>query len=106
MKQEIINPNRHRREFLGTLAAGAAALGLSALSAPLQLDAKPLSPPSDYSELESWFDKINGKHRMVFDATHPHEIFPFAASWRLSPHPQSLSGSLVQISGQAACFQT
>ncbi len=78
MKNNTLSPNRHRREFLGTLAAGAAALGLSALSAPLQLDASSLSPPSDYSELESWFDKINGKQRMVFDATHPHEIFPFA----------------------------
>jgi intracellular sulfur oxidation DsrE/DsrF family protein len=78
MKQSTINPNKHRREFLGTLAAGAAALGLSALATPLHLDANPLSPPSEAAELEAWFDKINGKHRMVFDATHPHEIFPFA----------------------------
>jgi hypothetical protein len=27
---------------------------------------------------EAWFDKIKGKHRMVFDATRPHDILPFA----------------------------
>lgn len=31
-----------------------------------------------YDDLEGWFKQINGKHRMVFDATQPHDIFPFA----------------------------
>lgn len=78
MKTSTINPKSPRRKFIETLAAGAATLGLSAFTAPLKLDASPLSPPSDSSELESWFGKINGKHKIVFDATRPHEILPFA----------------------------
>ena len=30
------------------------------------------------NELDAWFSTLKGKHKMVFDATHPHEIFPFA----------------------------
>src|SRR5688572_12161002 len=78
MKPSNINQTTHRRGFLGTLAAGAAALGLSVLARPLPLQAEAFAPESTPDELESWFAKIKGKHRMVFDATHPHEIFPFA----------------------------
>ncbi len=77
MKPFKTNQN-NRRKFIGTLAAGAAAIGLAALSKPLELNAAPAASPSDAAELEAWFNKINGKHRMVFDATQPHEIFPFA----------------------------
>jgi intracellular sulfur oxidation DsrE/DsrF family protein len=78
MKQSIINQTTHRRGFLGTLAAGAAALGLSVLTRPLAVQAETFELDSTPAEAESWFDKIKGKHRMVFDATHPHEVFPFA----------------------------
>ena len=78
MNQNPINHDKHRREFLGTIAAGAAALGLTAIASPLNIEAAPLAPASDSSALEAWFNKLNGKHRMVFDATQPHEIFPFA----------------------------
>ncbi|RYY31122.1 MAG: twin-arginine translocation signal domain-containing protein [Chitinophagaceae bacterium] len=69
-----------RREFLGTLTAGAAAMGIAGIVAPIQqaqagsgqLANTPLS------DAEEWFKKIKGKHRMVFDVTQPHEIFPFA----------------------------
>src|SRR6187551_1925213 len=78
MKPSIINQTTHRRGFLGTLAAGAAALGLSMLTRPLPVQAETFEPDSTPAELESWFDKIKGKHKMVFDATQPHEVFPFA----------------------------
>jgi intracellular sulfur oxidation DsrE/DsrF family protein len=29
-------------------------------------------------EADAWFDKVKGKHRVVFDAPAPHEVFTFA----------------------------
>src|SRR5947207_114755 len=64
-----------RRNFLGKIASGAAALG--ALSfVPFKIDAAP--EQHEYSDADEWFNKIKGKHRIVFDATQPHEIMPFA----------------------------
>lgn len=64
-----------RRGFIGSVAAGAAVIGLSGLAVPLGTQAEITEAVSD---AEAWFDKIKGKHRMVFDATRPHEILPFA----------------------------
>lgn len=84
MKQNHQELTTHRRGFIGTLATGAAAIGMAAL-APLKLDAESLpgtkdeNPPFSLTETpDEWFDKIKGKHRIVFDATHPEAIFPFA----------------------------
>lgn len=65
-----------RRGFLGTVAAGAAVMGLSQLAVPLSSNAEELT--ASVNSAEAWFDKIKGKHRMVFDATRPHDILPFA----------------------------
>lgn len=65
-----------RRLFLGSLATGAATLGMAALGMPIAAEASEMPLPQQ--ELEAWFDKIKGKHKMVFDVTKPHEIFPFA----------------------------
>jgi intracellular sulfur oxidation DsrE/DsrF family protein len=79
---EKISP---RRKFLGSLAAGAAAIGLSSIPAALQASPLPATkneystPPGD---ADAWFDQIKGKHRVVFDATAPREghdlVMPFA----------------------------
>ncbi|MBL7846130.1 MAG: hypothetical protein JNL40_01585 [Cyclobacteriaceae bacterium] len=61
-----------RRLFLGSLATGAAALGMATLGISIPAEA------ADQQEVEAWFDKIKGKHKMVFDVTKPHQIFPFA----------------------------
>jgi len=66
-----------RRDFLGKIAAGAAALGTASL-APFQAQAIPGLADHEYADSEEWFNKIKGKHRMVFDATQPHELMPFA----------------------------
>ncbi len=66
-----------RRDFLGKLAAGAAALGTVSL-APFQAQAMPELADHPYADSEEWFNKIKGKHRIVFDATQPHELMPFA----------------------------
>jgi intracellular sulfur oxidation DsrE/DsrF family protein len=74
MKQEEMTA---RRQFLGTVAAGAAAIGLA--SFPLRINAEPLAieEKTNPDSPDEWFNKIKGKHKIVFDATRPHEIMPF-----------------------------
>ncbi len=75
-----------RRKFLGTIATGAAALGLSTIAAPLNAHGG-MAPSFENNSTgpdnpEEWFNQIKGKHRMVFDVVDPkqgHEgILPFA----------------------------
>src|SRR5437763_10047012 len=67
--------NTPRREFLGNIAAGAAAIGM--LSIPSSIKAAP-SLFQETTDADEWFSQIKGKHRVVFDATRPHEMMPFA----------------------------
>ncbi|MDE3128409.1 MAG: hypothetical protein KGL38_10415 [Gemmatimonadota bacterium] len=53
----------HRRGFLARLAGAA---GLAAI-APARLLAEP-APAADDPALEAWFNRIRGRHRIVFDA--------------------------------------
>ncbi|MCO5945402.1 hypothetical protein [Mucilaginibacter flavidus] len=76
--------NKHltpRRGFIGTLAAGAAALGMAAVL-PLGLNAETAAPPANKSTgdltPDEWFSKLKGSHRIVYDATHPEGMMPFA----------------------------
>jgi len=67
-----------RRDFLKQIATGAAVLGAGSMfTAPLQLSAEGhLS--SDVSEADAWFNKVRGKHKIVFDVIEPKGTFPFA----------------------------
>ena len=68
----------HRRGFLGSLAASTA-LGVAALSSPMELLAQKGKPDaSTNKEFDAWLKKIKGKHRQVFDATAENEGMPFA----------------------------
>ena len=76
MKNDSVETNP-RRQFLGTIASGVAALGLSSV----------ISPASAYGQNnflngsddpDEWFKQIKGKHRIVFDVPQANEIFPFA----------------------------
>lgn len=69
-----------RREFLGSFATGAAALGMASLATPFPLHAEHNNhhPFGNAAGPDEWFSKIKGKHRAIFDVTRPHEIFPFA----------------------------
>lgn len=58
-----------RRRFLGHLAAAAATLGLSG-SVATKLEAETFERSAD-PELDAWFGKIKGKHKMVFDVPEP-----------------------------------
>lgn len=118
MNENKLEKNTHRRGFLGILASGAAALGLTALASPLSLNAqqqkaapKTGAPPAvPKIEADVWFDKVKGKHRVVFDATRPHEILPFA--WpavflmtnAASGSPASDCGVVVILRQNAICY--
>jgi intracellular sulfur oxidation DsrE/DsrF family protein len=68
-----------RREFLGQMAASSA-FGLTAFAAPFTSSAfgKALKPSA---EAEAWMKKAKGKHRVVFDASEPHNGMPLIWSW-------------------------
>lgn len=79
MKDQKEQPVNSRRNFIGTVAANAAMLGVVSVFAPLKSTAENFLPPgNDIKDADAWFGKIKGKHRVVFDATRPHETMPFA----------------------------
>jgi hypothetical protein len=78
METNNYNPSNARRAFLGKVAAGIGALGLSSVFTSGRLEAKAIPPIAAPGSTDEWFSKIKGKHKMVFDATQPHNVFPFA----------------------------
>lgn len=77
---EHSNKSNARRKFLGTIAASAG-IGIASLTLPTKISAAPLKLTNEKGgpgEADLWFNKVKGKHRIVFDCTQPHEIFPFA----------------------------
>jgi intracellular sulfur oxidation DsrE/DsrF family protein len=75
--KKLNNRPTSRRGFIGSIAAGTTAFGISALAAPLNLHAETI-PENNPEDPDAWFNQIKGKHKVVFDAIRPHEIFPFA----------------------------
>jgi len=71
-----MDSSTHRRGFLGTLAAAAAA-GLASFT-PLRLSATSRSEPVRGMDpgFEAWLNKMTGKHRMAFDAPEPNSGMP------------------------------
>jgi hypothetical protein len=72
-----------RRGFLNSLGKGAAALGLASIASTVKLNAapqtvvaSPLLGAKDPADV--WFGQVKGSHRVVFDATQPHQVMPFA----------------------------
>ena len=79
MATKDVNSTTDRRHFLGSLAGGAAALGIASLSPLQQVNASPQSPHiPDPDDPESIFKNLKGKHRIVFDVVEPVWLFPFA----------------------------
>ena len=79
MNNNESNEGTNRRNFLGTLATGAAAIGLTSMAPALNaFGIEKNFIPSVSSDPEEMFKKITGKHKIVFDATQPHELYPFA----------------------------
>ena len=77
MKSLQPNPNK-RRGFLKQFLAGAATLGAGIFALPGVVSAAEKLASPDASEADEWFKKVKGKHRIMFDVTGPHGVFPFA----------------------------
>jgi hypothetical protein len=77
MKKNDQSGLNERRNFLKQVATGAAVLSTGILAAPLVASAA-MIPSIDTSDADEWFNKVKGKHRIIFDVPAPHEIFPFA----------------------------
>ena len=82
MKENYLNQNMQRRGFLGAIATATATLGLTSLISPFKLRAEPQKLTSKAAgpvhQADLWFNQLKGTHRVTFDCTQPHEIFPFA----------------------------
>jgi hypothetical protein len=68
-----------RRGFLGRVAGGAAALGISSLVPTLALAAESEGGSADPEPLDEWLGKLKGKHRQVYDT--PEVNSGFALAW-------------------------
>lgn len=116
MEKKLLEQSTQRRGFLGALATGAAALGLASLASPFRLSAQePKAAPmknaaAATNPADLWFNKVKGKHRVVYDATHPHDVFPFA--WpkvflmtnAATGSPESDCGVVVVLRHAAICY--
>jgi hypothetical protein len=78
MKKTDPGQMTHRREFIGTLTAGAAAMGMATFGSPLALQAGNRHVTAAAEDADAWFGRVKGKHRIIFDVIRPDEIFPFA----------------------------
>jgi len=79
---EELKQTNPRRDFLGTIAASAAALGIASIGSPLHLAAEPKSPFNYADDADAWFNKINGKkHKIVFDVVEPGDPFIMPFAW-------------------------
>jgi intracellular sulfur oxidation DsrE/DsrF family protein len=70
-----------RRGFLGSVATGAAAMGLATLTSPLQqLHANTGLAGTNPNDPEQVFRNLKGKHRIVYDVPEAVGMFPFVWS--------------------------
>jgi len=68
----------HRRGFLGRVAAGAAALGLGSVAAPVAAAAETAGMHHAADPIfEGWLNKITGKHKSLYDSPEPNDGFCF-----------------------------
>ncbi|MFC4872808.1 hypothetical protein [Negadavirga shengliensis] len=67
-----------RRTFIGTMAVTAGLSGLAGVVSPLMAHPASGVKPVNVNEADEWFKQIKGKRRVVYDATQPHDILPFA----------------------------
>lgn len=77
--------HQSRRMFVGSLALGATAGTVTAMTKPFSSwSLQPSFVPEEDQgpgEAENWFKKIKGTHRVVFDGSMPHDGFPVIWNW-------------------------
>src|SRR2546430_10330750 len=76
MPHDDLNETLNRRGFLGTIATGAAAMGMATLATPFQVAAESNYSATGPKDADAWFNNVKGKHRIVFDATNQNDTFP------------------------------
>lgn len=69
-----------RRQFLGAIALGATASTLTVLTNPIYANT-PIADSKKLEDAENWFEKIKGKHRIVYDGSEPNSGFPIIWNW-------------------------
>ncbi len=77
-KNDSLSVNE-RRGFLKTIATGAT-VGLAMMATPAALSAAPFTISNDDNDADAWFNKVKGKHRIVYDVPAPNEGMAFAWS--------------------------
>jgi len=116
MEKKNLETKTERRGFIGALATGVAAIGLATLASPFKISAQQPKAAAGGKEMKSthpadlWFNKVKGSHRVVYDATRPNEIFPFA--WPaiflmtngVTGSPPSDCGVVVVLRHEAICY--
>jgi len=75
MKKHPLVPKYDRRSFIYSLTGTAGVIGLSSFLPPDNFEQLLSYAPEDP---EAWIERIKGKHKIVFDATQPNGIYPFA----------------------------
>jgi intracellular sulfur oxidation DsrE/DsrF family protein len=78
MSTNDLSQSTGRRGFIGSLAAGAATIGIANLATPLRTFAEKAAPVAGPGDADAWFEKVKGKHKVVYDSPHPNGVFPFA----------------------------
>jgi intracellular sulfur oxidation DsrE/DsrF family protein len=76
METTNFSAKKDRRDFIGKCATGAVALSAAMFTNPLDAATKHFENAG--SDADEWFNKVKGKHRIIFDVTKPNELLPFA----------------------------
>ena len=79
-KSNVLVPST-RRGFFGSLGKGLTSIAaIPQIFFPAKVSASP-NHPEPLADVEDWFKKIKGNHRIVYDAPSIHEGFPIIWSW-------------------------
>jgi len=78
MANNDLTTTTDRRHFLGSIASGAAALGIATITPSIANAGNDFTESVNPDDPESVFKNLKGTHRIVFDVTKPNGMMPFA----------------------------
>ena len=74
--------NSSRRKFVTSIALGVGATAFPNFIKDFDnLEPVNLNTAINTNELLSWFNKIKGEHRVVYDGSQPHNTLPIVWNW-------------------------